>query len=232
MLKNNNKYITTFCLTAFAFFAFTLPVMAVNYNSGLYNEGLYSATIPSATATPTSGTYNETQLVVLATEGSNTIRYSTTEAPADCTSGTLYTTPITISTSQTIYTLTCDTYGNSTPLSFVYTISEKNTTTGTSLFMMNQFRLQQELLNNNATPIAPLNLTRTLKLKMTGEDVKQLQIYLNNHNFKVSEIGAGSPSHETNYFGLKTKSAVIKFQIANGLVGDGIVGPLTKAKIK
>jgi ELWxxDGT repeat protein len=70
----------------------------------------------------------------------------------------------------------------------------------------------------------PVNFTRNLKLKMRGIDVKDLQSYLNskmNLNLKIDGI-----------FGNLTRQAVIKFQIANNLVGDGIVGPLTRAKLK
>jgi hypothetical protein len=73
---------------------------------------------------------------------------------------------------------------------------------------------------------------RTLKYKMTGGDVKALQVYLNTHNYPVSTTGLGSLGNETTFFGLKTKAAVIKFQLANGLKGDGIVGKLTQAKMK
>lgn len=83
----------------------------------------------------------------------------------------------------------------------------------------------------NTTNQTPL-FTRTLKYGMTGEDVKQLQIYLNTHGYPLATIGDGSLGHETTYFGLKTKTAVIKFQLANSLVGDGIVGPLTRSKLK
>ncbi len=80
---------------------------------------------------------------------------------------------------------------------------------------------------NTTTPIS-----RTLKYGMQGDEVKALQVYLNTHNYPVSPTGVGSLGNETTYFGLKTKQAVIKFQLANGLVGDGIVGSKTKEKMK
>ncbi len=67
---------------------------------------------------------------------------------------------------------------------------------------------------------------------MKGEDVKELQKYLNNHNYIVSLTGPGSQGNETTYFGLKTKQAVIKFQLTHKLVGDGIVGKMTKGEMK
>ncbi len=74
--------------------------------------------------------------------------------------------------------------------------------------------------------------TRTLRLGMTGTDIQNLQRYLNTHGFRVSTIGAGAPGFETSLFGTKTKAAVIKFQIAKGLTGDGIVGPMTRSQLK
>ena len=70
-----------------------------------------------------------------------------------------------------------------------------------------------------------------LKLGMTVSDIKELQKYLNTNSFLVAQTGAGSIGHETNYFGGLTKKAVIKFQLANGLEGDGIVGPKTREYI-
>jgi streptogramin lyase len=78
-------------------------------------------------------------------------------------------------------------------------------------------------------PSTPPLITKVLKLGMNDPEVKLLQIYLNTHNFPVSLIGPGSLGHETNFFGPKTKAAVILFQKAKGLVPDGIVGPKTKA---
>jgi len=55
-------------------------------------------------------------------------------------------------------------------------------------------------------------LTRNLSLGSVGEDVRQLQIFLNQNEFTVSESGPGSFGNESTYFGNKTKSAVIEFQ--------------------
>ena len=71
------------------------------------------------------------------------------------------------------------------------------------------------------------SFTRTLKLGMTGDDVKALQVYLNAHGYPVSQTGPGSLNNETTYFGPKTKAAVIDFQNKNELEPDGIVGPHT-----
>jgi len=63
--------------------------------------------------------------------------------------------------------------------------------------------------------------TLLLKLGSQGNEVMELQKFLNNAGYGILVIDG--------FFGPKTKAAVIKFQIANGLVGDGIVGPLTRA---
>jgi len=55
---------------------------------------------------------------------------------------------------------------------------------------------------------------RTLKSGVTSSDVKKLQIFLNSQGFIVAKNGAGSPGHETTYFGLATKAALMKFQQA------------------
>lgn len=79
------------------------------------------------------------------------------------------------------------------------------------------------------TPTLPitLNIIRTLKLitpRMTGTDIKDLQTYLNSHSYNSGKLDG--------IFGKLTKQAVISFQLANQLKGDGIVGPLTKSKLK
>ncbi len=81
---------------------------------------------------------------------------------------------------------------------------------------------------------------KILGLGSTGEEVRQLQKYLNTHGFPVALSGPGSLDHESTYFGPKTKAALIKFQEAHAaeiLVpagfkrGTGMLGPLTRRYI-
>jgi peptidoglycan hydrolase-like protein with peptidoglycan-binding domain len=81
------------------------------------------------------------------------------------------------------------------------------------------------------TPV--FHFSRGLQLAMRGEDVRQLQIYLNTHGFTVAPSGAGSPGHETDFFGPATNAALAKFQRANGIMTDtGYFGPRTRALIR
>ncbi len=74
--------------------------------------------------------------------------------------------------------------------------------------------------SSNTTPPPPVStgsatFTRILRFGSRGQDVKNLQIFLNTHGFVIAETGGGSPGNETTYFGMATKNAVIKFQEAN-----------------
>ncbi|PIR45409.1 MAG: hypothetical protein COV09_01445, partial [Candidatus Vogelbacteria bacterium CG10_big_fil_rev_8_21_14_0_10_50_13] len=82
---------------------------------------------------------------------------------------------------------------------------------------------------------------RNLTIGSTGEDVRALQILLNQStDTRLAALGAGSPNNETTYFGQITRAAVKRFQEKYaseilspiGLaVGTGFVGPATRAKL-
>jgi peptidoglycan hydrolase-like protein with peptidoglycan-binding domain len=300
----NINYKKFLFIIAFSFLFLTHSALAINYGSGSYGSSLYSATIPGVTSTPVGGTYNEPQQVTLSTQAGNTIRYSFTATPSNCSSGNLYTTPINVTSDTTIYALACDTYGNSTPNSFNYTINISVSSATASPAQGTYNNPQQVVLssdNNNtirysfvSTPSSclsenlyttPINvtsdttiytltcddygnstpssfiyviknksivsgttyqgivnnlrnmgrtntpLTKNLKQGMTNNEVKLLQIFLNKNGYSISSYGSGSLGNETNYFGLKTKQALILFQKDNGLTPDGIVGSVIRGII-
>jgi peptidoglycan hydrolase-like protein with peptidoglycan-binding domain len=60
-----------------------------------------------------------------------------------------------------------------------------------------------------------------------GPEVKILQEFLNDNGFQIAVNGPGSPGKETDNFGPGTEAAVKRWQKANGLKDDGVVGPVT-----
>ena len=81
--------------------------------------------------------------------------------------------------------------------------------------------------------------TQSIYLGSKGEEVRQLQIFLNKDpRTQITTTGIGSPGNESDYFGLKTRDAVIKLQNIykdeiltpqNLTAGTGFVGTRTIA---
>lgn len=88
-----------------------------------------------------------------------------------------------------------------------------------------------EALNIKTPVISKSSFTRNLRKGMTGKDIKDLQIFLNNRGFSVSIAGIGSKGKETMYFGSSTQRAVMAFQKANHLPPTGYFGPMTRVLI-
>ncbi len=65
--------------------------------------------------------------------------------------------------------------------------------------------------------ITPKNPAFKIDLKVGSQhpDVARLQRYLNSRGFIIASKGAGSPGKEVSYFGLATKKALMKFQLAH-----------------
>ncbi len=75
------------------------------------------------TALPVAGTYASAQTIVLSGEGTVDIRYTTDGAIPSCTSGTLFSVPISVNASQTITAVSCDGFGQASSIaSFAYAI--------------------------------------------------------------------------------------------------------------
>lgn len=91
--------------------------------------------------------------------------------------------------------------------------------------------LQAQLGGGTTTPTTSFQFTRNLTVGSTGNDVKELQKFLNSKGFVVSVSGAGSVGNESTYFGYNTKAALVKFQAANGISATGFFGPITMAKV-
>lgn len=72
-------------------------------------------------------------------------------------------------------------------------------------------------------------VVRDLEVGVMGEDVRSLQKFLNANGFVVASVGPGSAGNETDYFGEKTRSALARWQMSNGVApAAGYFGPRTR----
>ena len=206
-------------------------------------------------ATPAAGTYSSAQMVTIESTNSDSIRYSTSGIPADCSAGTLYSGAIAVSNSEIIYVRACDILNNSSTASFEYLISVVDA----PVFVAPRFNAHplfvapssvapsvvtaalpinmnpvgnpksQGLSSGFIIPILKVNVD--LKPGVAGSDVKVLQQFLveQNKGPKAKELKSNGL---TNSFGALTKSALKEWQSKNGLPSTGTFGSQTRAKIK
>jgi len=93
---------------------------------------------------------------------------------------------------------------------------------------------------NSSSYVLIKNNQNTVIRGSSGPVVLNLQKFLNDFGFILATTGPGSPGNETDYFGLLTFNALVRFQEffrdeilkPLGLIrGTGILGPRTRAKI-
>ncbi len=78
------------------------------------------------------------------------------------------------------------------------------------------------------------SFTRSLNLGSKGQDVKNLQIFLNHQGFQLTQDSTrgGYPGKETDYYGALTKQAVAKYQAVHNITPSlGSFGPKTRAHV-
>jgi hypothetical protein len=130
---------------------------------------------------------------------------------------------------KTVYAKFKDSVGNiSSVVTDVITVSASGTIPSNPAFNTNPVVSG----GTNASLVAVQKVTANLFYGKKSVTVKTLQQFLNGNGFLVSSYGAGSPGKETTTFGKATKSALAKFQKANGITpAAGYFGPKTRAFI-
>lgn len=82
------------------------------------------------------------------------------------------------------------------------------------------FSVAHPFINESNTP-SLISFPRNLTIGYRGQDVHDLQMLLNTDPYTlIAASGDGSPGHETDYFGAKTKNAVERYQYKNNEILD------------
>lgn len=83
-----------------------------------------------------------------------------------------------------------------------------------------------------SVPSTSPQFARDLTMGSKGEDVRNLQKFLNSQGFQVAKSGPGSPGQETDYFGKLTRESLARYQEANNIKPSvGYFGPITKKHV-
>jgi len=143
-----------------------------------------------------------------------------------------------------VTTITCAVWMMGPGVANALTVAELQTLINDLMAQITALQSQITEMEGGEVAVTGCTITsfdRALKVGMSGDDVKCLQIVLNSaSDTQLNASGVGSPGNETSYFGPLTKAGVIKFQekytseiLAEwGLTsGTGYVGSTTRAKL-
>ncbi len=120
-------------------------------------------------------------------------------------------------------------YGSGIPLPILQSMSERTKQEITNAFNKAHGISSSVLPFGGSWATSTLIFNTDLTLGSKGNQVLLLQRYLNNHGFPVALAGVGSVGNETNYFGIATKNALIKFQKSKNIKpAVGYFGPATR----
>jgi hypothetical protein len=201
------------------------------------------ANSPSApTASIPAGSFSGSKDLVLSSTGSNSIRYTEDGSTPSCSSGTVFSGSVTLSATETVKAMGCDTAGNgSSVASFDYVRNSTSSGGGGNNHHSSGSSSSSASVSVSAPSVTASvvtstpsvsSFTRDLFVGVVGDDVKALQAFLNTHGFAVAVSGVGSSGMETTTFGGLTRAAVARFQAANGIApAVGRFGPLTRAAV-
>lgn len=235
-MKNTNYKIKSISILFGAMLALTANTYASEVtgtiSTGLGNNSVNGIVISAPTASLAGGTYIGNQNVSLSSSGSLSIRYTTDGSTPTCGTDTTYSSAISVASSQTVKAISC--YANSitsSVSSFLYTITPASggggggggggsyippvvTTTTVATTTATTTQVTQPAPVGQVLGASSFNFLKDLKMGVRGADVTELQ--------KILIAGGFLNSEATGYFGVLTKSALMKWQAKNGLPVTGI----------
>ena len=218
--------------------------------------GIDGVLIVAPTASPAAGDYSSDQSVTLTATGSNSIHYTTSGTDPTCTTGTTYSSAISVDSDMTIEAISCYANGgSSTVASFAYEISSggggggsgssSNDTTPTTI------PISQMTLPQLQAEVARLTiiLNQLIAAAAAGEGEegadpagcypwpRGLRLGMSGADVTALQnylIGTGHFTYSggaTGYFGAVTQAAVAAWQAANGISpAVGFWGILSQTK--
>ena len=155
-----------------------------SYNDSLVSSSSYIITASAVTPTfsPAAGSYTSVQNVTMSTTGGSVICYNTTGSPATngtngCTTGTKYTAPVAVSSSETLYAVAGGTgFTDSGIRSGVYTITLTTAATPTFSPAAGSYTSGQMVTISDATAGAVIHYTTNGSTPTTGSTVYSVPI--------------------------------------------------------